>query len=756
MKLSSLVISILLVMIGAGYSFAEGRFTIALNGTWDFEQTRTAFPPQKFTRKIPVPGLIHLATPKIDQYDLLFPRPDQVNYNQQHNLLQLHYEPRYNWYRRRIKIPTHLKGTQVVLKILKSKYVTQVYVNGMDVGRSIACYTPVEFPVTYALRFGQENEILIRVGDRAWLPSEAAGSTDKEKVNYIPGIWDNVELSFTSQFRVHRALLLPFVPESRVLTRLLIQNFYPAQVFYGDPMSDSCRILIRIYEKENTQALVASVQKTVLIKRDNLTEFEIDVPLTTTHLWTCDDPFLYEAEISLFEGENQSDQTRFSFGMREFRRQGKHFLLNQNRIFLRGTNVTLHRFFEDPDCADLPWNQQWLQRLLNAIPKQLKWNTMRICVGIAPKMWYDLADKSGLMFQNEWLYWQNHGWDEQIRREYTDWVWSDGNHPSIIIWDAINENWDDFIGTILIPELKKVDPTRIWDAGYMTAEQMLLDEMDEPHPYRVGGWRADFDEYYTQNPYSLGDLHDWPPSYRHILESSAAQLVNEYGWMWLWRDGRPSKLMEKNFHFYLGETHTTEQRRMMQAYWLQLQTEWLRTERSLAGVLAFCYLTNNYGYTGDWFIDEIKDLKPGLTLDWFKHCFAPTAVFIDLIDQRYVKHIPPHQPGSRLPFNLVGVNDLAHPVNGKVILKLIDSQGKVSATQLLSLSIPAYYKKYQSVSLLLPEESGGYLLLAEFRADSSDETTSEPVLSRRYLKIGQQEQYIFYDLVPAPLSQDLP
>jgi hypothetical protein len=39
--------------------------------------------------------------------------------------------------------------------------------------------------------------------------------------------------------------------------------------------------------------------------------------------------------------------------------------------------------------------------------------------------------------------------------------------PSIVIWDAINENWNDYIGNTLIPELQQLDPTRIWDAGYM-------------------------------------------------------------------------------------------------------------------------------------------------------------------------------------------------------------------------------------------------------------------------------------------------
>ena len=45
---------------------AGERIMINLNGTWQFDQTINAFPPERFTRTIPVPGLIHLATPKIE------------------------------------------------------------------------------------------------------------------------------------------------------------------------------------------------------------------------------------------------------------------------------------------------------------------------------------------------------------------------------------------------------------------------------------------------------------------------------------------------------------------------------------------------------------------------------------------------------------------------------------------------------------------------------------------------------------------
>jgi len=56
-----------------------GRTTISLNGQWEFDQTTDAFPPKKYTRKIPVPGLVHLATPRIEDYDKFFKETRRSN-----------------------------------------------------------------------------------------------------------------------------------------------------------------------------------------------------------------------------------------------------------------------------------------------------------------------------------------------------------------------------------------------------------------------------------------------------------------------------------------------------------------------------------------------------------------------------------------------------------------------------------------------------------------------------------------------------
>jgi hypothetical protein len=274
--------------------------------------------------------------------------------------------------------------------------------------------------------------------------------------------------------------------------------------------------------------------------------------------------------------------------------------------------------------------------------------------------------------------------------------------------------------------------------------------MDEPHPYMRWGGRKNFAKHAEANPYPLGDLHHWPGDWPMKLQSSAAQLVNEYGWIWLWRDGQPAKLTVPNYDFYAGPDATAEQRWQLQAYWLALQTEWLRTERSLAGVLAFCYLTNNYGFTGDWFIDDIADLEPSPTLAWFRHCFAPAAVFIDLVDERYTKHIEPHEPGEVLVFNVVGVNDYERRVEGPVVVRLLDSAGEEAARAEMQMTVPAYGKKYVPVSVELPKKAGGYLLVGEFTPSMEQEPAK--VLSRRYIKVGEAKEYAFFEYEPQPLE----
>jgi beta-galactosidase len=181
----------------------------------------------------------------------------------------------------------------------------------------------------------------------------------------------------------------------------------------------------------------------------------------------------------------------------------------------------------------------------------------------------------------------------------------------------------------------------------------------------------------------------------------------------------------------------------MQAYWLACETEWIRGERTMAGVLSFCHLTNNYGYTGDWYINNIRDLEPGISLKWYKHAFAPAAVFIDLADQRYFPN-GNYAPNENLVFNLAGINDLNNDIEGTVTLKLLGPEGKVLLERKQNVVLKAYSRINIPSFINLPEQEGGYLILSEFRKNGSN----EDVMSRRYIRIGSEKTILFPHVSP--------
>ena len=128
---------------------------------------------------------------------------------------------------------------------------------------------------------------------------------------------------------------------------------------------------------------------------------DVKIPIKNCHLWSPEDPFLYTLEVN-----TDADETSTRFGMREFHFDTvtKKGVLNGKPYFLRGSNVTLYRFFEDSTCKDLPWNSGWVRKLHNSF-KQFHWNSLRYCIGFPPDAWYRIADEEGFLIQDEFPIW---------------------------------------------------------------------------------------------------------------------------------------------------------------------------------------------------------------------------------------------------------------------------------------------------------------------------------------------------------------
>ena len=754
----------------------EEENILHLNGIVDFEQTKTAFPPQEFTRKIPVPGLIDLAEPKIEQYDLYF--------SGQH-------EPRYNWYRFRFTIPKNNEGDFAILKLLKSRYNTLILFNGHDCGQYMQCNVPIDCDLTPYIKVGQENELLIRLGERAWLPNEAATGFDREKYSDIPGIWDDIFIEFSGSLKIHRALVLPQLDKKKVTVKIMLENYAKILERNMEYSEIEYTLSTFIQEKKSQKAVSEIYIVDGKIQCQQAQNIEFDLTLNNIHPWSPEDPFLYEAIIEITPkqvffnnygnkeslkpdhfGEIGGDDAKFvTFGMRDFKSVGKDFYLNGKPYKLFGSTLTLNRFFEDRDRAHLPWDKKWVEKLMISIPKALRWNFFRVSIGLLPDFWYDLADEHGIVIQNEYLMWNLRGRPSQYQKEYTDWIWQDGNHPSIIIWDALNEQKQEYIGRTLIPELKKIDPTRIWDLGYMKAEDSGKLEVNEIHWYPLAhGWWVN-DAWYTKHipAFRFGKVSKKYAGIDQFYKATTPIIVNEFGWLWQSRDGLRSGVrtygnfrdsditpyknnyesyepdgsqLYKNrdiYAYFLGKKdNNATARRNFQAYMLAIESEILRATREADGMASFAYLSNNNGYTGDWFADNIKYLKPTPALLAQYHTCRPFAAFLDIEDGRYLKNPAHFRADNEKIINVLIVNDSGKEKEGTLTLTLKDEKGNTVYTSAYAFAIDAFWQKTMPIKVRMPAKLGGYLLVTELKEVDLDDI---PQVSHRYINVGKLKSY---------------
>lgn len=749
-----------------------------LNGTADFEQTELAFPPAEFKHKIQVPGLIDLAEPKIDQYDKYF------------NGIQ---QPKYHWYRFKFKVPAQFEHKFAELTLLKSMYNTQIILNGYDCGTYMQCSTPIEANLTPYLKYnGEENILLVRIGEETRLPRESALGYDREKFAYIPGIYDDVFLSFSGPVRISRALVLTSYLNKEVTVKLKVENV--SKVFQRNMEYAYADYTIKGYirEKKSGKRVTPDFSIHGKVKSQLENKHEIKVPVTDPKPWSPEDPFLYQIVLTVNNDsitidhygnpENKkrkypeylmgiSDEVVQNIGMRDFKPDGSFFALNGKRYYLSGSAITLLRFFEDRGRKNLPWDPKWVNQMFVNIPKALGWNSFRICIGLVPRFWYDLADEYGFILQNGYPMWQFRGSESEIENEYTDWVWSDGSHPSIGIWDALNEQKSDFIGNRLIPGLLKLDPSRIWDAGYMTEKDMKV-QIQDSHAYIMGfgWWTTDAEIKKDREAYHFGKIT--PDRIR--TQRPYPVLVNEYGWLWMTRDGKESgirvngeflpnqvtpstddyeyyepggEVLYRNrdiFQYYLGKGASGEERFRFQAYLLAIQSEQLRAEKTYTGILSFAYLANDRGYTGDWFENNIADLKPSQALAMQYNISKRFAVFIDYEDQRYNKKRNFEEPGSTKNINLFATNESGDAKTGSVTLTLVDAKGNAVYTRTTKVELEPFGSKSIPVSVKFPGSKGGYLLKAEL-TDASEKSAGLKQVSIRYLQVGKVESPAFYN-----------
>jgi beta-galactosidase len=633
----------------------EPRKDILLNGIWELEPGERTVAPLSWHYQVPVPALVDSATP-------VYP----------------HRSNEYHWYRRHFSLDRGERKESVLLVLEQAMFGTAVWVNGVYVGGDIACYTSQEYDITHALRTGKDHELVVRIGDRATLPPESAVGRDQERKTFIPGIWGDVRLVQCGDPRVTNVRVIPHIHQSEAEVHVTLAA--------SSAVRSHAHVTTRIVEKAGGKKVTGNTA----IEAELIPGGEISLTfrhaLRGMRLWSPDDPFLYVVETEVSTGGVATDLLRTTFGMRAFVVDGNQFLLNGKRIALRGGNIAFHRFLSDFERGTLPWNAGWIKRVLIDIPKSHNFNFFRNHLGQMYNRWYDIADEHGMLIQNEWQFWTTSGSKEQITREFTRWLGDNWNHPSIVIWDALNECTDRTVEKAIIPRMKALDPSRPWEPV----------DFREDHPYI----------------YSLGPvLHErkmgFSRSLADIAGSRTPAVVNEFLWWWLDREGQPALLTDEVVERWLGREYTQQDLVRHQAY---LATELVELFRRLnvAAIQPFVYLSNNAGPTAHWFSGPIAELKPKPILAALKNAFAPFGLSIELWDRHFFT-------GEQRTFPLYIFNDVSSRRAGKVTYGVCDSRGEWVNVQQVDVSAEASRTSIHVMEISFPARPGNFTVRAELR-----------------------------------------
>ena len=688
------------------------RRTVSLDGIWQIAEGQTDQRPSQFDRKVPVPGLVDLAQPAF--------APDSfINKKRKFGAEDAELAGRSFWYRREFTLEKDVPAVATLL-VRKAAFGSTVYINGIKVGESVACFTANRYDVRAALRGGGAvNELVIRVGaSRASLPPTVPSGWDVEKKRFIPGLFDSIELALSGTPDIVNVQAAPDIKKHLVRVHAQVRNA-------GAAAMANLKFLVR---EAKSRKVVGDATAAGEIASGAEKTFEVNVPIAACRLWSPEDPFLYTLEVS-----TGADTLETRFGMREFRFEPRHgdqagrAYLNGKPYFLRGSNVTLYRFFEDPDRGELPWNESWVRRLHRDRFKDMHWNALRYSIGFPPEFWYRIADEEGILIQDEFPFWEQGGPLPELKSEalvpqYSAWMQERWNHPCVVIWDAQNETTTTETGTALA-QVRGLDrSSRPWDDGYGRSPVQPETDTHEAHPYHF------MDAQMTLSKAMQMDGSPFAPADRNPI------IINEYGWLWLNRDGTPTTLTKNLFENLAGKGAHPAKLFPLAARLLAAETEFWRSHRQVAGVLEFGGLgySRPDGQTSDHWQDVKALVWEPEFYRYVRDAFAPVGLMVDFAQENVLSG----SKSTRIP--VVVINDLEKPWSGPVTLRLKSGE-RLLAEMKQECHLEPWGKAVLNFEMKWPEQTGPCRLEAELNG-----ADGKPVRSLRDTEIIQEKPLRFF------------
>ncbi len=395
------------------------------------------------------------------------------------------------WYRRAVKVPEVWKGKRVFLVVGACDWITRGWFDGQPLGEHRGGYTPFEFELTPQVRWGQDQQIVLRVDDTPH-PFKLEG---KQGYGEAKGIWQTIYLEARPALHVRSLHFTPDIDAGKVTVK--------AQFNDAAPAGATLRLHFKNAELPDAAPVVASGAR----------EVQFDVPVTGMHLWSLDDPYLYDVEtvLSATAGE---DRVGTYFGMRKIsveKLPGTDFpyvALNNKPLYLQ---ITLDQSYHPDGFYSFPSDVFMRDEILRSKRIGLNANRIHIKVEVPRKLYW--ADRLGLLIMADVPnFWGDPTAEARLESETAlrGMIERDFNHPAIFSWVTFNETWGLFTGQgdkkAYLPETqgwvvsmyrlaKQLDPTRLVEDNSPCNHDHTETDLNSWHDYLPGYmWRERLDQ----------------------------------------------------------------------------------------------------------------------------------------------------------------------------------------------------------------------------------------------------------------------
>lgn len=445
------------------------------------------------------------------------------------------------FYSKSFEAPLAWQGQTVMLRIEAAMNVAQVSLNGRPVATHLGGYLPFTIDLTPHLRLGGTNELLIRLDNRD---------------NPITGPKPLAQLDFNIYGGLYRGVRLIVKPPVHLSDEMLADKVAGGGLFVTYPEATKSRATVQIAADVRNASAYPTVAAVThrLLRGDRLVGQSRDsvslapgtigrslqtIAVANPDLWSPKTPHLYRLITTVTGEGGRPDTTETRIGIRRIGIDGDRFVINGERLFLRGVNR--HQEYPYVGYATSPLADYRDAKRI----KEAGFDYVRLSHYPHSPAFMAAADSLGLVLVDSILGWQFHNPDPafraQVLKTCRDMIRRDRNHPSVIAWEcSLNES---AMPKELVRDFNRVvheeyPGNQAWSAGwqndgydiFLQARQHRLQHYEAPdRPYIVseyGDW-----EYYAQNAGlaqdKWADLKEEERTSRQALGSGEARLLQQ-------------------------------------------------------------------------------------------------------------------------------------------------------------------------------------------------------------------------------------